>query len=107
MSRSKRDPDAKLARSGCGDATPVPASAQGSQEGHCLRHCVERALQDYFAQLDGQMVSGVYEMVLAEVEPPLLAAVLDYTRNNQTLAASVLGVNRGTLRTKLKRYGML
>lgn len=101
MSRGKRDPDAKPERSGCSDAAPTPPDA------HCLRHCVERALQDYFAQLDGQMVTGVYEMVLAEVEAPLLAAVLDYTRNNQTLAASVLGVNRGTLRTKLKRYGML
>jgi Fis family transcriptional regulator len=44
---------------------------------------------------------------LQEVEAPLLEAVLKYTRNNQTLASAVLGLNRGTLRKKLKRYGML
>jgi len=53
------------------------------------------------------MVSGVYEMVLAEVEAPMLETVLEYTRGNQTLAAEVLGLNRGTLRKKLKRYDML
>jgi Fis family transcriptional regulator len=72
-----------------------------------MRQSVEAALNNYFEQLDGQMVTDVYDMVLAEVEPPLLEAVLKYTRNNQTLAATVLGLNRGTLRKKLKRYGML
>ena len=72
-----------------------------------MRQSVEAALDNYFEQLDGQMVTDVYDMVLAEVEPPLLEAVLKYTRNNQTLAATVLGLNRGTLRKKLKRYGML
>jgi Fis family transcriptional regulator, factor for inversion stimulation protein len=76
-------------------------------ETRSLRQSVEIAVNNYFAQLDGQMVTGVYDMVLAEVEAPLLEAVLKYTRNNQTLAATVLGLNRGTLRKKLKRYGML
>jgi Fis family transcriptional regulator len=53
------------------------------------------------------MVTDVYDMVLQEVEAPLLEAVLRYTRNNQTLASTVLGLNRGTLRKKLKRYGLL
>jgi Fis family transcriptional regulator len=72
-----------------------------------LRKSVEIAVGRYFAQLDGQMVTDVYDMVLQEVEAPLLEAALKYTRNNQTLASSVLGLNRGTLRKKLKRYGML
>lgn len=72
-----------------------------------LRQSVEITVGRYFAQLDGQMVTDVYDMVLQEVEAPLLEAVLKYTRNNQTLASSVLGLNRGTLRKKLKRYGML
>ena len=84
-------------------ARAVPAAA----EARPLRQSVEIAVNNYFAQLDGQIVTGVYDMVLAEVEAPLLEAVLKYTRNNQTLAATVLGLNRGTLRTKLKRYGML
>ncbi len=72
-----------------------------------LRQSVEITVGTYFAQLDGQMVTDVYDMVLQEVEAPLLEAVLKYTRNNQTLASTVLGLNRGTLRKKLKRYGML
>ena len=83
------------------------AGGPGEPEPRSMRQSVEAALDNYFAQLVGQMVTDVYDMVLAEVEPPLLEAVLKYTRNNQTLAATVLGLNRGTLRKKLKRYGML
>lgn len=72
-----------------------------------LRDSVERALQNYFDQLDGQDVSGIYDMVLSEVEVPLLETVMKYTRDNQTKASQVLGLNRGTLRKKLKQYGML
>jgi Fis family transcriptional regulator len=72
-----------------------------------LREHVEVTVEGYFAQLDGQIVTDVYDMVLQEVEAPLLEAVLRYTRNNQTLASTVLGLNRGTLRKKLKRYGLL
>ncbi|MDP4870221.1 MAG: DNA-binding transcriptional regulator Fis, partial [Gammaproteobacteria bacterium] len=49
----------------------------------------------------------LYDLVLAEVEAPLLAAVMHQTRGNQSKAAIVLGLNRGTLRTKLKQYGLL
>ena len=76
-------------------------------ETRSLRQNVEVAVGNYFDQLDGQMVTDVYDMVLQEIEAPLLEAALKYTRNNQTLASSVLGLNRGTLRKKLKRYGML
>jgi Fis family transcriptional regulator len=96
--------------------TPAPPAKQGTEpatrapvndESRPLRRSVEIAVGNYFAQLDGQMVTDVYDMVLQEVEAPLLEAVLKYTRNNQTLASSVLGLNRGTLRKKLKRYGLL
>ena len=76
-------------------------------ETRSLRQNVQVAVSNYFSQLDGQMVTDVYDMVLQEIEAPLLEAALKYTRNNQTLASSVLGLNRGTLRKKLKRYGML
>ena len=65
------------------------------------------AVKNYFDQLDGQYVTDVYEMVLSEVEAPLLEKVMSYTRNNQTRASQVLGLNRGTLRKKLKKYGLL
>ena len=72
-----------------------------------LRDSVAMALNNYFAHLDGQPVTDVYDMVLSEVEAPLLEAVMQYTRNNQTKASIILGLNRGTLRKKLKQYGML
>ena len=48
-----------------------------------------------------------FGLVLAEVEAPLLRCVLDHTGGNQSLAAQVLGLNRGTLRKKMRRYGLL
>jgi len=72
-----------------------------------LRDCVESTLSNYFAQLDGAPVTDVYQLVLTEVEAPLLEQVLKYTRNNQTKASELLGLNRGTLRKKLKQYGLL
>lgn len=72
-----------------------------------LRDNVEEALRNYFEHLDGQDVTDVYNMVLAEVEAPLLESVMDYVRGNQTRASEVLGLNRGTLRKKLKQYGLL
>ncbi|WP_427977877.1 DNA-binding transcriptional regulator Fis [Agarivorans sp.] len=71
-----------------------------------LRDSVEQALRNYFAQLNGGDVSELYELVLSEVEAPLLDVVMQYTRGNQTRASIMLGINRGTLRKKLKKYGM-
>ena len=70
-----------------------------------LRDSVKQALKNYFAQLNGQDVNDLYELVLAEVEQPLLDMVMQYTRGNQTRAALMMGINRGTLRKKLKKYG--
>ncbi len=85
-------------------ATDGISSASSPQS---LRGCVEQAMENYFQNLDGQPVSDVYDMVMTEVEAPLLEIVLKYTRHNQTKAAQVLGLNRGTLRKKLKQYGLL
>jgi len=72
-----------------------------------LRNSVEAALENYFTHLDGQPVTDLYQMVLAEVEAPLLEAVMRYTGDNQSQASELLGLNRGTLRKKLKHYGFL
>lgn len=72
-----------------------------------LRDSVEQSMDNYFKHLDGQPVTDVYDMVLAEVEAPMLEIVMKHTRHNQTKAAQVLGLNRGTLRKKLKQYGLL
>ncbi|MFT4926749.1 MAG: Fis family transcriptional regulator [Phenylobacterium sp.] len=71
-----------------------------------LRDAVRKAVKNYLMQLNGQDVEGVYDLVLSELEAPLLEQVMTYTRGNQTRAAIMLGINRGTLRKKLKRYGM-
>ena len=75
--------------------------------GMTLRDSVEINLENYFSQLDGAPVKDVYQMVLSEVEVPLLEQVMKYTCNNQTKASVMLGLNRGTLRKKLKQYGLL
>ncbi|BFM49031.1 DNA-binding transcriptional regulator Fis [Marinomonas sp. THO17] len=81
--------------------------AASSDQSQTLRDNVEKALQNYFAHLDGQPVTDLYQLVLAEVEAPLLESVMSYTKDNQTKASTLLGLNRGTLRKKLKQYGML
>ncbi len=82
----------------------LPFGAEGNVT---LRDSVEKALINYFAQLDGTPATEVYQLVLSEVEAPLLEQVMKYTRNNQTKASVLLGLNRGTLRKKLKQYGLL
>ena len=72
-----------------------------------LRQSVEQSMQTYFADLDGQQVTGLYDLVLQQVEAPLFASVMAYTKDNQSKAAALLGLNRGTLRKKLKQYDLL
>jgi Fis family transcriptional regulator len=71
-----------------------------------LRSHAERALSDYFMSLNGSRPADLYELVLREVEEPLFRVVLDYAQGNQSRAADILGINRGTLRKKLKQLGL-
>jgi Fis family transcriptional regulator len=71
-----------------------------------LRNHAERALSDYFTSLNGHRPAHLYDLVLREVEEPLFRVVLDYTEGNQSRAAVILGINRGTLRKKLKQLGL-
>ncbi len=84
-----------------------PAVQISTANAKSIRESVAAALENYFSQLDGEDVANVYEMVLNEVEAPLFEAVMKYTRKNQTRASVMLGLNRGTLRKKLKQYDML
>ena len=70
------------------------------------RH-TEDAIQNYFACLNGDRPGDLYELVMGEVERPLFKAVMDYTDGNQSRAAGILGINRGTLRKKLKTYALI
>ncbi|HUN70932.1 MAG TPA: DNA-binding transcriptional regulator Fis [Steroidobacteraceae bacterium] len=71
-----------------------------------LRSHAERALSDYFTSLNGSRPADLYDLVLREVEEPLFRVVLDYAEGNQSRAAGILGINRGTLRKKLKQFGL-
>ncbi len=67
----------------------------------------EEALDQYFSALNGDRPGDLYDLVIGEVERPLFKAVLDYTDGNQSQAAGILGINRGTLRKKLKTYSLI
>jgi Fis family transcriptional regulator len=67
----------------------------------------EDALRNYFASLNGDRPGDLYDLVLGEVERPLFKAVMDYTDGNQSQAAGILGINRGTLRKKLRTYSLI
>ncbi len=71
---------------------------------YSLQQSVESALMKYLNDLDGESPSNLYDKVLSEIEKPLFLTIMDHCENNQSKAASCLGINRGTLRKKLKQY---
>lgn len=90
-------------------ATSHAASTSTSQPPFAnlpLAEQVSLALEDYFRHLNGHSPSDLYSLVMGEVERPLLAAVIAHTEGNLTRAAEYLGMNRATLRNKLKKYGL-
>lgn len=72
-----------------------------------LSECVTRATEEYFTHLDKAKTCNFYELVIKEVEAPLLTVVMREANQNQSAAAQILGLNRGTLRKKLKEYNLL
>lgn len=78
-----------------------------TQKNQPLHDSVRQSLENYLSRLNGQLPSNLYELILAEVEAPLMEAVMEYTKGNQSRAAILLGLSRGTLRKKLKMYGLL
>ncbi|MBT6273502.1 MAG: Fis family transcriptional regulator [Chromatiales bacterium] len=71
-----------------------------------LCDCVSEAVDAYFSALGGHETTGLYQLVLREMERPLLQRVLAQTEGNQSVAAQVLGISRGTLRKKLREHGL-
>ena len=69
--------------------------------------CVTQALDRYFTDLDGERPVGIYDMVIREVEKPMLQSVMRQTGGNQTQAAEMLGITRNTLRRKLNEHGLI
>src|SRR5207344_2504353 len=89
--------DAELAQ----PALPIGSEEPRGDEN--LSGAVERPLAAYFAGCeDGLPPAGLYHRILREVEYPLLTAALAATRGNQIRAADLLGLNRNTLRKKIR-----
>lgn len=65
---------------------------------------VKKSIENYFKDLNGEFPCNVYQLVLAEMEKPLLEVVMDYSDRNQSRASKILGINRNTLRKKLDSY---
>lgn len=86
-------------------ALRADASATATQP--ALRDHVARAVRRYLADRDCQEPDDLYDLVLREVEAPLFAEVLRYCDGNQSRAAAALGINRATLRKKLKQYRLI
>jgi Fis family transcriptional regulator len=91
---------------GSSDSSVVDFSTARDVQNRPLRESAEIALRRYFADLEGTAPTDLYAMVINEVEKPLLRAVLEFTRGNQSRASEILGINRSTLRKKLRAHGL-
>ena len=67
-----------------------------------ISECVRKSLEKYFKDLDGEHPRTVYDMMLKNVEKPMIEVVLHHAEGNQTVAAKWLGINRNTLRKKIE-----
>ncbi len=88
-------------------APDTHAGASSLPKSATLRDSMRAALQEYFVKLEGAEPANLYELFLAEIESPLLEVVLKYSGDNQSAAAKLLNISRGTLRKKMQLYGFL
>ena len=72
-----------------------------------LSATIRSALTQYLNDLDGENPGNIYDLVMQQVEAPLLELILEHVEGNQSKAAECLGINRGTLRKKLKTYELI
>ncbi len=76
------------------------------KSGNSLSEAVTKSVRRYFEELEEQPTTDFYSMVLEQVEIPLLRETMSYTHQNQSQASKVLGLSRGTLRSKLRQYDL-
>jgi len=72
-----------------------------------LRQAVKDTLRNYFTNIGSEQPVDFYSILLEEIERPLLEVLINHTHYNQVRMAIILGISRGTLRKKLKQYGLL
>lgn len=73
-------------------------------EDNIIARHVRQALREYLKDLDGENSIGIRDMVVQSVEKPVIETILEHVEGNQTRAAAMLGLNRNTLRKKIKIY---
>lgn len=78
--------------------------AQTTSQEQGLQEIIYNLVNKFLAENKGNSINDLYDMILQEVEPPLLQAVMEKKRGNQLQAAKLLGISRGTIRKKLQRY---
>ncbi|TAK71730.1 MAG: DNA-binding protein [Gammaproteobacteria bacterium] len=72
-----------------------------------LKQVVKDTLRNYFSNIGSEQPIDFYAILLEEIERPLLEVLINHTHYNQVKMAQILGLSRGTLRKKLKQYGLL
>ena len=85
----------------------LPNSEKAFAGNKTISERVRKSIKRYYSDLNGEKPANVYDLVLQEVEPQLLLETLRFTNFNQSKTSEILGINRGTLRKKLKRYDLL
>jgi Fis family transcriptional regulator len=85
-------------------AVPQTTTLETFKQDQSLQELVYNLVTRFLSENKSKNVSELYDMILAEVEPPLLQAVMEKRRGNQLQAAKMLGISRGTIRKKLQRY---
>lgn len=86
--------------------TATQNTQDNSDEISQLSHAVKHSIRRYLYELDGVHPNNMYELVLKQIEQPLFEAILEHTKGNQSKASELLGLNRGTLRKKLRSYNL-
>jgi len=81
-------------------------SQHGTQQASQIYDAIKNSVKRYLHELEDTEPSEMYAMVLSQIELPLLESVLEHTGGNQSRAAEYLGLNRGTLRKKLRLYNL-
>jgi Fis family transcriptional regulator len=81
-------------------------SSQLSTSSICLRQFVEQVVAQYLEDMGTTPPDNLHQVIMAEVEGPLIRTVLNHTNGNQSRAAAILGITRATLRNRIQRYGV-
>ncbi len=88
------------------DIEEITQSENETQQISQLSNAVKHSIRRYLYELDGAQPNNMYDLVLRQIEQPLFEAILEHTKGNQSRAAELLGLNRGTLRKKLRSYNL-